>query len=75
MNVIKKTFQVSGMSCDHCENAIRAELDELTDISVVEVSSDTGLLTVAFAEGSTVTDEKIIEAVDEAGYEAKILDS
>ncbi|HUH53748.1 MAG TPA: cation transporter [Microbacteriaceae bacterium] len=75
MNAIKKTFQVSGMSCDHCENAIRAELKEVNNINAVDVSSETGLLTVTFTEGSTVSDATILEAVDEAGYEAKILDS
>lgn len=62
------TYQVTGMSCGHCEGAVRDEVSEIPGISEVEVSAATGHLTVT-AEGP-VDDADVIAAVDEAGYEA-----
>lgn len=61
------TYNVTGMTCGHCENHVKEELAEigLTDI---EVSHETGILTVN--SETEIDDAKVIEAVDEAGYEA-----
>ena len=61
-------FQVTGMSCGHCEGAIRSELGEIAGIENIDVSAASGRLVVTRAD--TVTDEQIIAAVDEAGYAA-----
>lgn len=62
------TYQVTGMSCGHCEGAVRDEVSEIPGITDVEVSAATGHLTVT-ADGH-VDDSVVIAAVDEAGYEA-----
>ena len=62
------TFQVTGMSCGHCESAVREEVMELEGVEEVQVSSQTGLLSVT-ARGP-VEDHAVLAAVEEAGYEA-----
>ena len=66
-----KDFSVTGMSCEHCESAVRSELEELAGISAITVSAAAGTLSVTLAEGASVSDQDIINAVDEAGYEAE----
>lgn len=65
-----KTFSVTGMSCGHCENAVKQELGEVAGIAGIEVTASTGDLRVTIQDGADVTDEAIIAAVDEAGYTA-----
>lgn len=61
-------YQVTGMSCGHCETAIRSEVSELSGVTGVEVSATTGRLIVTAEQ--PVEDSAVIAAVDEAGYEA-----
>lgn len=61
-------YQVTGMTCGHCENAIRAEVGQIAGVEQVDVSAQTGRLVVS---ASTPVDEAaVIAAVDEAGYSA-----
>ncbi|MEV8266879.1 heavy-metal-associated domain-containing protein [Microbacterium sp. NPDC076911] len=61
-------YNVTGMSCDHCEVAVRNEVAKLPGVDTVEVSALRGILTI---ESSTPLDDaSVLEAVDEAGYEA-----
>lgn len=65
---VTSNFQVSGMSCGHCERAITDEINELDGVESISVSAKDGKLqVVASAE---VTPAAIIAAVDEAGYSA-----
>lgn len=59
-------FQVSGMTCGHCELSVREEVQEVAGVASVEVSHETGKLLVA--SDGTVADDAIIAAVQEAGY-------
>lgn len=61
-------YQVTGMSCGHCEGAIRAEVSQIPGVTDIEVSASTGHLAVTADE--QVDDAAVIAAVDEAGYEA-----
>jgi copper chaperone CopZ len=61
-------FQVAGMSCGHCEAAVRRSLSEIPGIASVEVSAASGQLTLTAT--TPLADEVVIAAVDEAGYEA-----
>ncbi|TLP99676.1 heavy-metal-associated domain-containing protein [Nesterenkonia salmonea] len=66
-----RKYTVTGMTCDHCEAAIRGELAELIGIEKVQVSAPTGSLTVSIADGVEIPDATIVEAVEEAGYPAE----
>jgi copper chaperone CopZ len=67
MTVISE-YQVTGMSCGHCEASVRGEVSKLPSVARVEVSAATGLLRIESAE--PIADAAVIAAVDEAGYEA-----
>lgn len=61
-------YQVTGMSCGHCETAIRSEVSEITGVTGIDVSAQTGHLAVTSEQ--PLDDAAVIAAVDEAGYAA-----
>lgn len=61
----RKSFQVAGMSCEHCAAAVREEVAELAGVGAVEVDVGSGELVV---RGSGVDDEAVRAAVESAGY-------
>lgn len=61
-----KTLLVDGMSCEHCVKAVKAALAELTEVNKVEV--DLSLKKVV-VEGEELVEEKLKEAIEDAGYE------
>ncbi|MCI2266980.1 heavy-metal-associated domain-containing protein [Sediminivirga luteola] len=61
-------FSVSGMTCGHCEMSVREEVQEITGVTDVEVSHETGQLVVTSEAG--VDSAAVVAAVEEAGYQA-----
>jgi copper chaperone len=61
-------FQVTGMTCSHCEHAVSEEVRNISGVTDVEVSAATGRLVVTST--APVADEQVLAAVDEAGYSA-----
>lgn len=61
-------YQVTGMSCAHCEAAIRSEVGQIEGVQAIEVSAETGRLVVT--SGADIAAERVLAAVDEAGYTA-----
>ena len=61
-------YQVTGMTCGHCEMSIREEVSTVPGVQDIEVSAQTGKLVVTATD--VVDDAAVITAVDEAGYEA-----
>lgn len=61
-------FQVTGMTCGHCELSVREEVGELSGVESIQVSAHTGTLVVTSAD--PIDDERILAAVVEAGYSA-----
>lgn len=62
------TYQVTGMTCGHCEMAVRTEVTKIDGVRDVAVDAGTGVL--AIASDAPLSDDDVIAAVDEAGYEA-----
>lgn len=63
-----QTYDVTGMTCEHCVHAVRSELGELdgvNDVRVELVPEGTSRVTVTSAEPLTDTD--VEAALDEAG--------
>ena len=58
-------FNVLGMSCGHCVKAISNAIKALDDAAVVEVDLAQGQVRVQ----SSLTDEQIKAAIDDAGFE------
>ena len=61
------TFSVSGMTCDHCVAAVRAEVGRVDGVTGVDVQLATGAVTVESAR--PVDPAAVSAAVGEAGYE------
>lgn len=61
-------YQVTGMSCGHCETAVRTEVSGINGVTDVDVSAQTGRLSVTSEQ--PLDDAVVIAAVDEAGYAA-----
>lgn len=66
MNTIEYT--VTGMTCGHCEAAVREEVTEVAGVTAAKVDREAGLLTIN--TDTAVDDAAVIAAVEEAGYEA-----
>lgn len=60
-------YTVSGMSCGHCEAAVKEEVSALEGVGSVDVDLTTKLVVV---RGKGLDDAAIRAAIDEAGYEA-----
>jgi copper chaperone CopZ len=60
-------FQVPGMTCGHCESAVRKEVTAIPGVVEVQVNLETKDVVV---RGDNVSTAAVIAAVDEAGFEA-----
>ena len=63
-------YQVTGMTCGHCEMSIREEVAKIQGVSGIEVSAMTGRLAVSTDGDAPANAPAVLAAVDEAGYEA-----
>ncbi|CAM3568014.1 MULTISPECIES: heavy-metal-associated domain-containing protein [Micrococcales] len=61
-------YQVTGMTCGHCEMSVREEVSGIPGVEDVEVSAQTGKLVVSGS--GEIDDAKVLAAVEEAGYTA-----
>ncbi|MCE7480928.1 heavy-metal-associated domain-containing protein [Microbacterium profundi] len=61
-------YQVTGMSCGHCEVAIRGEVGQIAGVTDIDVTAQGGKLIVS--SDQPLDDAAVLAAVDEAGYEA-----
>lgn len=65
LNDMAKTYKIVGMNCAHCKASVEKAISGVAGVKNVEVSLSDGL---AIVDGSP-EDEKIIEAVQLAGFE------
>jgi len=61
------TYTVTGMTCEHCVASVTEEVSEIPGVTAVDVSLETGALTVTAA--GDVPDAAVAAAVAEAGYQ------
>ena len=61
------SYTVVGMTCGHCVSAVTEEVGQVPGVTGVEVDLASGRLTVT--SDTTVDDDTVRAAVDEAGYE------
>ncbi|KUL52769.1 heavy-metal-associated domain-containing protein [Streptomyces sp. NRRL S-1521] len=64
---VTTVYEVTGMTCGHCEGAVSSEISEIAGVGSVEAVAATGLVTVVSA--APLDEEAVRAAVDEAGYE------
>jgi copper chaperone len=65
--MITSTYTVSGMTCEHCVNAVTSEISELPDVDAVQVDLGSGMVTVT--SQTPLDAASVAAAVEEAGYE------
>ncbi|MFD0853623.1 heavy-metal-associated domain-containing protein [Actinomadura adrarensis] len=63
------TYDVTGMTCQHCVNSVKEEVGRITGVSAVDVDLESGRVTVT--SESPLDDAQVRDAVEEAGYELK----
>jgi copper chaperone CopZ len=61
-----ETYDVVGMTCDHCARAVTTEVGALAGVSEVQVDLQSGH--VRFIAHQAVPVAAVREAVEEAGY-------
>lgn len=65
-NLTTAVFGVDGMTCDHCRQAVAAEVYRIPGVVQAYVDLDHGTVTVASEDEVAVAD--VAAAVTEAGY-------
>lgn len=66
-NLIEVAFNVEGMTCDGCENAIMKSIESLDGIQHVESSHEEGWTKVSY-DGTSASEEDIKGKIADAGY-------
>ena len=64
------TYEVTGMTCEHCVNAVKGEISQLPGVDDVNVELEGGKVTVTGA--APVDDAQIRAAVEKAGYQLRV---
>ena len=64
------TFLVPGMTCGHCKGAVTDELNKINGVTSVDVDLDSKK--VIIESEADVEWGVIVDAVDEAGFEAVV---
>nr|BFD84750.1 heavy-metal-associated domain-containing protein [Streptomyces sp. Xyl84] len=66
-DTVTAVYQVSGMSCGHCEGSVSTEISGLPGVTSVKAVASTGEVTVVSA--APLDEAAVRAAVDEAGFE------
>lgn len=62
----QRTYNVTGMTCEHCAGAVSSGLSELPGVSIVDVDLPSGMVVL---RGSAIDGEAVRSAVRAAGYD------
>ena len=66
--MISATYQVTGMTCEHCTRAVSEELTDLDGVTGVSVSLvPGGTSAVTVSSEAPVAEQAVAAALDEAG--------
>jgi len=68
MSVITKKLNVEGMSCSHCEKAVKNALSEIQGVSDVAVDLEGKTVTVVY-DTEQAEEDNLAEAIEDAGYD------
>jgi copper chaperone len=62
------TLKVPGMSCGHCESAVKQEVGRVAGVTGIDVDLTTKDVVV---HGAGVDRAAVVAAIDEAGYDVE----
>jgi copper chaperone CopZ len=65
-DTITVTFSVPGMTCGHCEAAIKQEVGAVVGVTGVDVDLETKDVVVT---GTALDRDALVAAIDEAGFD------
>ncbi len=65
------TLEVGGLACPFCAYGIEKRLKKIEGLAEVSVLLDEGTVQLRMKDGATVSEDRLKEAVREAGFEAK----
>jgi copper chaperone len=66
--MITTAYKVTGMTCEHCANAVSSELNSLDGVSAVAVDLvPGGVSLVTVTSAAALADDAVSAALDEAG--------
>ncbi|MBH0231002.1 copper chaperone CopZ [Halobacillus yeomjeoni] len=65
---MQMTLEVNGMTCEHCEKAVKGALEELEGVHGVEVHLESGKVDVTYDE-AFVSKGLMKEAIEAQGYD------
>jgi copper chaperone CopZ len=60
------TYQIPGISCNHCVHTIQSEVSDLAGVQSVDASAETKEATIVF--DAPATEEKIVALLKEINY-------
>lgn len=66
---MEKTLYVEGMMCAHCEARVKSTLEALPEVTLAEVSHESGTAKVTL--NADISDEALKAAVEAQGYKVK----
>ena len=66
---MKKTMNIEGMMCHHCEKAVKTALESISGVENAEVSHESGTAIVSLS--SDVSDDVLKKAVEDKDYTVK----
>lgn len=61
-----RTYQVEGMTCQHCVDAVTKEVSSLPTVTGVSVELETGMVNVT--SDADLADVDVAAAITDAGY-------
>jgi copper ion binding protein len=67
--MVTATYEIVGMTCEHCVRAVRNEVAALAGVSEVRVDLSSGRAVVT--SDQPLSHEALRAAVDEAGYQLR----
>jgi copper chaperone len=68
LQVEKTILKVEGMSCSHCENAVKKSVGALEGVIAVAVDLKEKTVTVEY-EGTKVSPDRIKSEIEDQGYD------
>ena len=66
MNAQTLTLSVPGMTCGHCEAAVKQEVGAIDGVTAVDVDLDSKDVVVT---GTQLDRDAVVAAIDEAGFD------
>lgn len=64
------SFDVTGMSCEHCRRAITSTVQDVPGVAAVDVDLDAGQVHV---RGAELAEQVVRDAILLAGYDSRLL--